>query len=111
MAVKLEWDGDTAILTPKGSLIGGDETVELETAIRNLSEKGNTKLVVDLGQVDPMTSRPLGVLVAAHTNYVRRDGKIHLCNVENKLRNLMVITRLVAVFEIYNTREGALGSF
>lgn len=111
MAVKLEWDGDIAILTPRGSLLGGDETVELEKAIRDLSDKGNTKLVIDLGQVDMMVSRPLGVLVAAHTNYVRRDGKIHLCNVENKIRNLMVITKLVAVFDMYNTREGALGSF
>ncbi|MDZ4806008.1 MAG: STAS domain-containing protein [Candidatus Eisenbacteria bacterium] len=111
MAVKLEWDGDIAILSPKGSLLGGDETVALETAIRDLAEKGNTKLVIDLGKVDMMVSRPLGVLVAAHANYVRRDGKIYLCNVENKIKNLMVITRLVSVFDIYGTREGALGSF
>lgn len=111
MAVKLEWDGDIAILSPKGSLLGGDETVELEKAIRDLADKGNKKLVIDLGGVDMMVSRPLGVLVAAHTNYVRRDGKIHLCNVENKLKNLMVITKLVAVFDMYNTREGAMGSF
>ena len=111
MATKLEWDGDIAILSPKGSLLGGDETVALETAIRELAEKGNTKLVIDLGNVELMVSRPLGVLVAAHANYVRREGKIHLCNVENKIKNLLVITRLVSVFEIFGTREGALGSF
>lgn len=111
MAVKLEWDGDIAILSPKGSLIGGDETVALDDAIRDLADKGNLKLIIDLAKVDMMVSRPLGVLVAAHANYVRRDGKIHLCNAESKIKNLMVITRLVSVFEIFGTREGALGSF
>jgi anti-sigma B factor antagonist len=111
MAVRVEMDGDIAVVTPRGSLIGGDETIELEKTLRDLSEKGNLKLVIDLGGVDMMTSRPLGILVATHTNYVRREGKIHLCNVDKKIKNLMVITKLVSVFDIYNTKEGALGSF
>ncbi len=111
MAVKVQMDGDIAVVTPRGSLIGGDETVELERILNELKEKDNKKLVIDLGSTDMMTSRPLGVMVATLTNYTRREGKVHLCNVDKRIKNILVITKLVQVFDIYNTLEGAMGSF
>jgi anti-sigma B factor antagonist len=111
VALKADRQGDIAIVAPRGNLVGGNETVELETLLRTLGDEGNLKLVIDLDKVELLTSRPLGVLVAAHANYTRRGGRIALCNVDTRIRNILVITQLVKVFDVHYTRDGALSSF
>jgi anti-sigma B factor antagonist len=108
MKTKVDKHGDIAVVTPKGSLVGGDETVDLQTTIRALIDEGNLKLVVDLGKVDFLTSRPIGVLTELHVNYKKREGHLILCNVDKRLKMVLVITQLVKVFDITEDLEGAL---
>ncbi|TMQ62778.1 MAG: STAS domain-containing protein [Candidatus Eisenbacteria bacterium] len=100
-----------AILAPKGYLTGGDETDELERTIKQLGESGNKHLIVNLADTQHLNSTALGVLISAHTNYVRRGGQMKLCAVDKRIENIFVITKLSLVFDVYPSEEQAIASF
>lgn len=104
-------DKDVVILEPKGNFVGGDETDELRDSIKKYSESGNKKLVIDLGNVLYLNSTALGVLISAHSNYSKREGKIKLCQLNKNLENLFVITKLALIFDSYATQQEAIDSF
>jgi anti-sigma B factor antagonist len=103
--------GSIAILTPKGYLVGGEETDELEKAIRELADQGNKHLVVNLGETQHVNSTALGVLITGHTTYARRGGHMKLCSVDKRIQNIFVITKLSLVFDVYESEELAIASF
>lgn len=103
--------GTIAILYPKGYLTGGDETDELEQKIKALGEAGNKSLVINLSETQHLNSTALGVLISAHSSYVRRGGQMKLCGVDKRIENIFVITKLSLVFDVYATEEQAIASF
>ena len=103
--------GSIVVLSPKGYLTGGEETEELEQAIRALSEGGNKHLVINLGETQHLNSTALGVLISAHSSYVRRGGQMKLSSVDKRIENIFVITKLSMVFDVYPTEEQAIASF
>jgi anti-sigma B factor antagonist len=111
MSLDVRTSGDVTVLAPKGMLLGGKETDELSSKIRELSEAGNKKLLINLGQTTFMNSVSLGVLIAGHTNYAKRGAQLKLCSVDKKIQNIFVVTRLSLVFETYETEEEAIKSF
>jgi anti-sigma B factor antagonist len=111
MSLDVRTAGDVTILTPKGMLLGGKETDELQGKIKELAEAGNRKLLINLGQTTFMNSVSLGVLIAGHTNFAKRDAKMKLCAVDHKIQNIFVVTKLSLVFDVYETEELALTSF
>ncbi len=100
-----------AILAPKGWLMGGNETDEFEKAVRDQLEAGNRCLVVDLSEVGHMNSLALGIMVGLHTSYANRKCKFKLCHLDTKIKNMLVITRLGLVFDVYATEREAVESF
>ncbi|TMQ49926.1 MAG: STAS domain-containing protein [Candidatus Eisenbacteria bacterium] len=110
-AMKQRQVGNVAILSPKGYLTGGDETEELEQTIKNLGESGNKHLIINLAETQHLNSTALGVLISAHSNYVRRGGQMKLCSVDKRIENIFVITKLSLVFDVYPSEEQALASF
>jgi len=103
--------GSIVILGPRGYLTGGEETDALEQKIRTLSESGNKHLVINLGETQHLNSTALGVLISAHSNYVRRGGQMKLCSVDKRIENIFVITKLSLVFDVYPNEEQAIASF
>ena len=99
------------ILYPKGYLTGGEETDELERAIKELGDGGNKHLIINLSETQHLNSTALGVLISAHSNYVRRSGQMKLCAVDNHIQNIFVITKLSLVFDVFPTEEQAIASF
>ncbi len=104
-------DKEIVILEPKGSFIGGDETDDLKFAIREIADKGNNKLIIDLGDVVYLNSTALGVLISSHANYKKREGEIKLTRLNKNLENLFVITKLSLIFDCYNSNDEAVASF
>jgi anti-sigma B factor antagonist len=100
-----------AILTPKGYLTGGEETDELERVIKQLADSGNKHLIVNLSETQHLNSTALGVLISAHSSYVRRGGQMKLCSVDKRIENIFVITKLSLVFDVYPNEEQAIASF
>jgi anti-sigma B factor antagonist len=111
MGVKRVMNGPVAIISPEGTLWGGEETSNLRGAIDELIQEGNTQLVIDLSKVDHLNSTALGLLVSTHSNYVKRGGKVKLCSLEKRIRNLLLITKLSMVFEVHESLDDALASF
>ena len=103
--------GSVTILAPRGYLTGGEETDELQQSIQALSEGGNKQLVINLGETQHLNSTALGVLISAHSNYVRRGGQMKLCSVDKRIENIFVITKLSLVFDVYPNEEQAIASF
>lgn len=103
--------GSIAILAPKGYLMGGDETDELEKAIQRLSEEGNKNLVINLSETQHLNSTALGALIRARDGYVRRGGQMKLAALDKHIENIFVITKLSMVFDVYATEEQAIASF
>ncbi len=104
-------DGKIRVLKLKGNFVGGDETDELQTTIKKLSEESNLKLVIDLGEVSYLNSSALGVLISAHANYTKREGKVKLCQLNKNIENLFVITKLSLIFDTYPSEIEAVASF
>ena len=102
---------DIAILEPKGSIIGGEETDELKTKAKDLLEQGNKKLVIDLGGVTYVNSSGIGALVSIHSMYQKGQGKVKLCNMSKGIENVFVITKLTSVFDVEEERNEAVRKF
>ncbi len=111
MALDVRTVGDVTILTPKGMLLGGKETDELQSKIKELADAGNKKLLINLGQTTFMNSVSLGVLIAGHSNYAKREAKLKLCAVDKKIQNIFVVTKLALVFDVYDEEPEALKTF
>jgi len=103
--------GNITIISPKGYLTGGNETEELEQTIKKLGDDGNKYLIINLGETQHLNSTALGVLISAHSNYVRRGGQMKLCSVDKRIENIFVITKLSLVFDVYPSEEQAIASF
>ncbi len=104
-------DGKIAVIKLKGNFVGGDETDELQNTIKKLSEAANLKLVIDLGEVAYLNSSALGVLISAHANYTKREGKVKLCQLNKNIENLFVITKLSLIFDTHPSEIEAVASF
>ncbi len=105
--IKIDEEIGGIVLSLRGQFIGGPETDELKTTLADLGEKGTTNLIIDLNNVTYLNSTALGVLISTHANFVKRAGKIVLCNVSKSLENIFVITKLTLVFAIAETVEDA----
>lgn len=103
-------NGQIGIIEVKGSLVGGEETDELRSAVADFVEQGNKKLVIDLSKVTYLNSTAIGVLVSAHTTYSRNKGQVKICGINKNINNIFVITKLTLVFEVCETREEAIKS-
>ncbi len=104
-------DNGIGLIEPKGSLTGGDETIELRQAVAGFLDREYQKLIIDLSKVTYLNSTAIGVLVSAHTSYARKGWQVKICGVNKNINNIFVITKLTLVFDVYDSREEAVKSF
>jgi anti-sigma B factor antagonist len=98
------------VLTPKKNLLGGEETQALLAVIDEVAAKTIPKIVVDLGMVSYLNSVGLGSLVKANTTCLNRSGWLRLARVGSKINNLFLVTKLVFVFDTYETVDEAVAA-
>jgi anti-sigma B factor antagonist len=104
-------EGNIGLIEAKGSLVGGDETVELRQAVAGFLDRGYERLLIDLSNVTYLNSTAIGVLVSAHTSYSRRGWQVKLCGVNKNINNIFVITKLTLVFDVLESRDQAAKSY
>ena len=109
--VKQRQAGDVSILDLSGSVRMGDGAVSLRNAIRGLIEQGNKKILLNLSGVKNIDSSGIGELIANYTTISRDGGQLKLLKLTDKIRDLLVITKLLTVFDVYESEEEALASF
>jgi anti-sigma B factor antagonist len=105
-----EKDG-IAILEPKGKIMGGPDATLLHDQLHEFIEKGKKKVVVDMAQVEWMNSTGLGILISGLTTLRNNQGELKLANVTGKIQSLLTITKLITVFEAFDSVEEAVKSF
>lgn len=99
-------DGIT-VLHLSGKIMGGPEATEINDEINRLIDSNNKKIVIDLINVDWMNSSGLGILIGAVTVLKNNNGLLCLINVSDRIKNLLKITKLNTVFEIYDDYNAA----
>jgi len=97
-----------AVVHLKGQFIGGEETDKLRDTLKQIAEQKKNNMIINLEKVTYLNSTALGVLISAHANFVKRNGKIILTNVSKSIENIFVITKLTMVFNICETLEEAI---
>jgi anti-sigma B factor antagonist len=108
MSFDKEMTGDVNVLTPKNNLMGGKETTELVTGIEEIAAQAPPKIVVDLGKVSYMNSTGLGALVRANAHCQNRGGWLRIARAGSRIKNVFLVTRLVFVFDTYESVEEAV---
>jgi anti-sigma B factor antagonist len=103
-------DGIT-VLDLNGRITLGEDSVSLRTAIRDLLEKGDSKILLNLGNVDYVDSAGLGELVSAFVSARNRSASLKLLKVTKKIHDLLQLTKLYTVFDIYDDEASAIASF
>ncbi|MBI3190002.1 MAG: STAS domain-containing protein [Ignavibacteriales bacterium] len=109
--VKTEKDGRIGIIEIKGSLVGDNETDRFREAYVDLIEQGNKFLVINLMKVNYINSSGIGALIGAHASYTKIDGEVKLAGLSNNVQNLLVVTKLIDIFDTHDTVEEATKSF
>jgi anti-sigma B factor antagonist len=101
-----------AILDIDGPITIGPESAELlSDKIRSLLQQQQTQLIVNLANVPYIDSTGLGALVHSFATATRQGGTLKLLNSTKKLHDLLVITKLATVFDLYDSEAAAVGSF
>ncbi len=104
--------GDVTIVSVSGDItLGSGTEVRIKDKIRSLLQQGRTKIVLDLGGVSYVDSAGLGQLVQSHVTVARSGGVLKLVGVTKRLNDLLVVTRLVTVFDCFDDEAAAVGSF
>jgi anti-sigma B factor antagonist len=111
MATKEIIKDGVAILTLKGKLMGGPDTSALHDRVHSLIADGINHVVLDLSKVKWINSSGLGVLMASLTSLRNAGGDLKLANLARKIESLLLITKLITVFETYDSVNRAVASF
>jgi anti-sigma B factor antagonist len=103
--------GDVTVLDLWGQITLGDASESLRTTIQQLVKNGHTSVVLHLAGVYQVDSSGLGCLVAAYTGLQKLGGDLKLVQLSPRLEDLMVMTKLVTVFDVYKDEAVAVESF
>ena len=109
--VKERQAGDVTILDLSGEVRIGEGSISLRDSIRKLADQGKTKLLLNLAGVRYIDSSGIGELIANYTTVSRQGGQLKLLKLTDKVQNLLVITKLLTVFDTYDDEAEALKSF
>ena len=104
--------GNVAIVKVTGDITlnrGGD--VLLKDKVLSLIQQGYKNLLIDLNAVSYVDSAGLGELVQAYATTRNRGGSLKLLNITKRLRDLLVVTKLLTVFDTYDNEPEAMASF
>ncbi len=105
-----EKDG-VAVLEPKGKIMGGPDATLLHEKLHELVEQSKKRVIIDLSKVEWMNSTGLGILISSLTTMRNNGGELKLANVTDKIQSLLTITKLVTVFEAFDSVDDAIKSF
>jgi anti-sigma B factor antagonist len=103
--------GKVSILDMEGDIRIGGSRIALRDAIRSLITQGQTQVLVNLANVERIDSCGLGELVSSFVTLTNGGGKIKLLNLTQRVREVMTITKLLTVFDVFENEQKAIESF
>ena len=103
--------GSVTVLDLSGKITLGEDGTLLKDKLHSLLHQGKKHLLLNLGQVQYVDSAGLGALVSAYTTVTREGGSLKLLNITKKLQDLLSITKLLTVFETFDSEAEAVRSY
>ena len=103
--------GEITVLDMSGRITIGEGSVALRSAIRRLLEEGKKKILLNLAGVGYIDSSGIGELVSSFTAVKKEGGTLKLLNLTQKIQDLLAITKLLTVFDVFDDEPSALASF
>ena len=113
MSVKLNTRqvGDVSVVDVAGRITLGEGSSALRDALRDLINKNQKKILLNLGEVNYIDSSGIGELVSGFTTVTNSGGNLKLLNLNKRVKDLLQITKLYTVFDVHEDEAGAIRSF
>lgn len=105
------YSGTVTVVDCSGKITLGDGSALLRKTLRGLLDEERTKILLNLGDVDYIDSSGIGELVSGFTAVKGRGGDLKLLHLTKKVKDLLQLTRLYTVFEVFSDEPAALESF
>lgn len=103
--------GDVTVLDLKGRVRVGGATVSLHRAFRSLIQEEKFLILLNLAGVTHIDSSGLGELISSHITVFNKGGEIKLVQLTETLRELLKVTKLLTIFDVYENETDALAGF
>jgi len=103
--------GDVSVIDVNGRITLGEGASILRESIRDLVSKGNKKILLDLNDVSYIDSSGIGELVSGFTTVTNQGGTLKLLGLTKRVKDLLQITKLYTVFDVFDDEPGAIRSF
>ena len=111
MQIEQRTVGDVVVLDLKGKITLGEGDELLKDKVNSLVNQGNKKIVLNLADVPYIDSAGLGEIVRTYTTVSRQGGSLKLLNLTKRISDLLAITKLLTVFETFDSEPEAIKSF
>jgi anti-sigma B factor antagonist len=103
--------GDVTVIDAAGRITLGEGSSTFRDAIKDLVTKGEKKVLLNLGEVSYIDSSGIGELVSGFTTLSNAGGRLKLLNLTKRVQDLLQITKLYTVFEVFDDEAAGLASF
>jgi anti-sigma B factor antagonist len=100
-----------SVLALDGRIVLGEESNSLREKLKSLTATGHNKIVLNMDNVKYIDSAGLGTLIAAHVSAKTKGASVRLCHLGKKFHEVLQITKLLTIFDVYNAQADAVGSF
>ena len=106
-----EGQGGVQILDLKGKITIGSGDVQLRETINKLVDEGKKNILINMQDVTTIDSSGIGELVGCYTSVTNKGGKLRLLHLPPKINDVLTVTQLITVFDVYANEKEALASF
>jgi anti-sigma B factor antagonist len=103
--------GGVTVVDVAGRMVSTDNPGRLKDKVASLIFQGDKQILLNLGNLTYVDSSGLGEIVACHGSAVKAGAEIKIANAANRIKDLLVMTRLLTIFDSHDTEESALKSF
>jgi anti-sigma B factor antagonist len=103
--------GDVTVIDAVGRITLGEGSSSFRDTVRDLATKGEKKILLNLADVTYIDSSGIGELVSAYTTVTNQGGQLKLLHLTKRIQDLLQITKLYTVFEVFDDEAHAVRSF
>ena len=111
MKIETRTIGDIKVLDCSGKITLGEGTMTVRNTVRDILKGNGKKIILNLADVNYIDSSGIGELVSTYTTVANSGGQLKLLNLTKKIQELLAITKLLTVFQVFENEQAALASF
>ncbi|MEW6126198.1 MAG: STAS domain-containing protein [Acidobacteriota bacterium] len=100
-----------SVLDLSGKIVLGEGDIQIKDRIKDLLADGQRRILLNLGDVSYIDSAGLGALISCYATTKREGGSLKLMNLTKRVQDLLTITKLITVFDCYDSEREAIDSY